>query len=299
MTGQDQLFASLGVESDTKREMPLDEKWLCYILNHDKPTKDIPIILITQGPKNIEEVKKAVKGLITCIIIFVPRNTLLLKAPNLSYATVLENESEYERISNVLESCNISRASSEIEMQLAIVKAIDAIPNSTGYFENRGLFSTHYLLNRLFDQRNIDDDIEKLKQVIEKPPDRILKALGWKKDSDNEIVSVIITKQDDFSIKNKDSDIAPSYTAISRLQKSRWVILTNGRKWRLYTNRISAASTNYFEITLGSNNSIIRYLVAIFGASSYEEKNGYTDVDHILAHKGHSDNIDHTRSQEH
>ena len=282
MKGQDQLLASLGVESDTKHEIPLDEKWLCYSLNHDRPTRDIPIILITQGPKNIEEVKKAVKGFTTCIIIFIPRNTLLLKAPNLSNTTVLENESEYERISNVLESCNIARASSEIAMQLAIVKAIDTIPNSTGYFENRGLFSTHYLLNRLFDQRNIDDDVKKIKQVIEKPPDRILEALGWKINSDNEIISIIITKQDDFSIKNKDSDITPSYTAISRLQKSRWVILTNGRKWRLYTSRVSAASTNYFEITLGSNDSVIQYLVAIFSASSYEEKNGHTDIDHIF-----------------
>jgi len=58
------------------------------------------------------------------------------------------------------------------------------------------------------------------------------------------------------------------------------VILTNGKVWRLYTNRVSASTTNYFEITLDPKNELItKYLIAIFDKSVYNVKKGQSDID--------------------
>jgi len=74
--------------------------------------------------------------------------------------------------------------------------------------------------------------------------------------------------------------VAPSYIAISALSDSRWVILTNGKVWRLYTGRVSASTTNYFEITLDPKNKLItKYLIAIFDKSVYDVKEGQSDID--------------------
>lgn len=74
--------------------------------------------------------------------------------------------------------------------------------------------------------------------------------------------------------------VAPSYIAISALSDSRWVILTNGKVWRLYTSRISASTTNYFEITLDPENELItKYLVAIFDKSVYDVREGQVAID--------------------
>ena len=286
MSSQDILFASLGVNLDVKKEMLLHEGWHCYSLNHENLSHEIPIILIEDGPKNITEVKKSVKNSDVCVVLFSKQNILFLKAFNESYTIVLSSDIEYERIALILRSCNIANASTELVMNTSIVKAIKIIPNSTGDFDNRGVFSTHYLQGRIFDaiRRNIDVDVEKIKNNIEKNTTDILELLGWNTSNldgiyDNKI-SIIITEQDDFSIRERNVDVAPSYIAIASLKKSQYVILTNGKKWRLYTNKISASSTNYFEITLDSQrNSIIKYLVVIFGAASFEEKEGKSDID--------------------
>ena len=286
MAGQNQLLSSLGVNLAEKNKMPY-ENWLCYSLNHNNPTKDIPIILVERGPKNASEVKKFLKKFDICIVVWAERNMLFLKALCYSHSTVFENDAEYEKISSILTSCNIADATSELKMSLAITNAIKAIPSTTSDFDNRGIFSTHYLRNRIFQDIDIDMDakISGIKQKIGQSPDKLLTALGWDISNPDGTyydgkVSVVITAEDDFSIRKKDSDVAPSYTAISKLRDSKWVILTNGTKWRLYTNRISASSTNYFEITLNpQRDSITRYLIAIFQTVAFEEKDGVADID--------------------
>ena len=129
----------------------------------------------------------------------------------------------------------------------------------------------------------VDKILDNIRSKIGSTPDIILDALGWSGSEGTYYdgkVSVIITNQTDFSIREKNSDVAPSYTAITQLEKSQWVILTNGTKWRLYTNKISASSTNYFELNLDSKNDIItRYLIALFGAASYHAEKGEADID--------------------
>ena len=61
------------------------------------------------------------------------------------------------------------------------------------------------------------------------------------------------------------------YRAVAELKNRPWVILTNGVMYRLYTDKISASTTNYFEVSIAHGGpDAIRYLVAIFGAKSYE-----------------------------
>ena len=130
---------------------------------------------------------------------------------------------------------------------------------------------------------DIQSELNKIK--ITSDPKKILNYLGWDISNSDEVyhkndVAIVITKQDDFGVRKKADDVAPSYTAISELGKSKWAILTNGKKWRLYSNRVSASSTNYFEITLDlKRGSVMRYLPTIFGSASYITTEGRADID--------------------
>ena len=119
--GRTKLLEALGVDITAKREMLLDQRWLCYSLNHNGPTKDIPVILIESGPKNVAEIKKTLKNLDAYAVLFGERHALILKVPGKSHTAVLESEAEYERVSSILESCNIS-SDDEFDMQIGADK---------------------------------------------------------------------------------------------------------------------------------------------------------------------------------
>ena len=290
---QTELLEALGADMTSQREMALKDGWLCYSLNHDGPTEDIPVILIERGPKNAAEIKKELKNVDAYAVLFAERNVLILKVSDKSYTAVLEGDAEYERVVYVLKSCGIA-SDDEFGMMMGLENAMDAIPNATKDFDNRGLFSSHYLRGRIFDdlRRSIDKDVDTVRLRIGGGAGGILGALGWDVSGPSGVfrkknASIVVTKQDDFSIKQSDSDVAPSYTAVSELAHSRWVILTNGMRWRLYTNQISASSTNYFEIMLGSgHNSTLRYLVALFGTASYSKTGTTSNIDLFLDESG-------------
>ena len=281
--GQQILLESIGVDLVARREMPLAEDWLCYSLNHNNPTKEIPVILIKRGPKKISEVKKELTNFEDCIVLAEELGALFLKSTGESQVTTLENEFEYERIAGVLRSNGIADAKDEFDLKLGIRKAINAIPNTTGDFDNRGLFATHYLRNRIFQdtRQNVDELLPRIRSKIGAKTEELLDVLGWdisKSSYDN--VAVTITDQDDFNIRKTSNKVTPSYTAVSVLSEKAWSILTNGKKWRLYSNKISASSTNYFEINLDpKHESITRYLIILFGAATFKEIDGKTDID--------------------
>ena len=268
----------MGVNPNSKTEILLKKHWKSYVLNPS--VKAVPIILITRGPKNVAEIRREIK-IPTYIVVFEEKHVLILKYQKTILEFPLDSESDYQKISTVFKNANFAGANSSFTATKALKSVMDAIPNATNDFDNRGLFSTHYLRRRLFDDSR--SDMSRLKDIhgMVGKPEKLIQALGWGKDNTylNGNVSLTVTKQDEFSIRT-DDDVAPSYVAVSRLADSQWSILTNGMRWRLYTSKISASSTNYFEIVLDpSNSTITRYLVAIFGLGVFEEKSGKTDID--------------------
>ena len=277
----------MGVSLDTKREIqpPLHKEWLCYSLNHLNPSKKVPIIFVESGPKNVREVKKQTKNFNTCIIFLKEKNILFFKSLDQSYTISLENDSEYQRVTNILKSTNMESAQDDIDLQLAIRTLIDKISNATGDFVNRGLFSTHYLRNRIFTdtRQNVDDKLGNAKEKIG-DTEQLLFELGWDISNSgpyfDKTVSITVTDQDNLSIRKNETEVAPSYIAVATLRESQWAILTNGKKWRLYSAKISASSTNYFEISLDSaQDSITKYLIMLFGAASFEKIGEKRDID--------------------
>ena len=280
MTVQDLLFESMGVNLNSKTEIPVEEKWESYVLNPDM--RAVPIILIKRGPKNVAEIKKAIKIHSSCIVIFEERHMLLLKYQKQIQEFQLDGESDYQKISTVFKNSNFADANSDFTMSKALKTVMKAIPNTTKDFDNRGLFSTHYLRRRLFDDSRADmSKLKAIHDMIGKPKE-IIKSLGYGAGDGTYLdgrVSLTVTKQNEFSMRI-DEDVAPSYTAVSKLADGQWSILTNGTKWRLYTSKVSASSTNYFEIVLDPNNAAItKYLIAIFGLGAFEEKADKTDID--------------------
>lgn len=266
---QTQLLTSLGVSVEMKRSMVL-EGWDCYSLNHNSNSRDVPILLIESGPKNINDIKRAAKQHDTCVIISSELKKMLIKTLDKTYTVSLDSEIEYFRIADILKANNAGSARNEIELNAYLDNVIEAIPNMAGDFENRGLFSTHYMRHRVFDDVPSDFDIQTLRAAGNNV-NLLLDILGWKMNEVSDVVRVVITEQENFSIRETEDNVAPSYTAVSELSSHRWVILTNGTKWRLYTNRISASSTNYFEINLHNpSDLVLRYLSLIFGHASFD-----------------------------
>lgn len=278
---QGMLFGSMGANPDSKTKIPMDEKWESYVLNPD--LRAIPIILIKRGPKNMAEVKKSIKIHSSCIVIFEERHTLILKFQKVIQEFPLDGESDYRKVSAVFRNANFAAAKTNFTASRALKAVMKAIPNTTPDFENRSLFSTHYLRRRLFDDSRMD--MSQLKDIIHGmagTPESIMESLGWAvKDGTylDRKVSLTITGQDEFGMRTTD-EMAPSYTAVSKLAGSQWSVLTNGTRWRLYTSRVSASSTNYFEIVLDPDNiTITKYLIAIFSLGAFEERSGRADID--------------------
>ena len=287
MSSQEILFASMGVNLDSKQEIPLHKEWECYSLNPD--SKKVSIVFIEKGPKNIREVKKQIKNFKnfkTCIIFLKEKNILFFKSLDESYTITLENDSEYQRVTNILKSTDIERAKDDFDLEFEIKILIDKISNATGDFVNKGLFSTHYLRNRIFTdtRQNVDGELVDLKEKIGDAKN-LLDTLGYDISNStgsyfDKTVSITITDQDNLSVRKNETEVAPSYVAVATLRKSQWAILTNGKKWRLYSAKISASSTNYFEISLDpAQDSITKYLIILFGAASFEKIDEKRDID--------------------
>lgn len=275
--GMGQLLSAFGVSDEMKSPMEL-EGWDCYSFNHNSRSRDVPILLIRSGPNSIADLRRVAKRYDTCVLISPEYDRLIIRTLEKTYVAPLESKTEYLRISDILKAHSVDTAKNEIELNAYLENAIDAIPSTAGDFENRGLFSTHYLRNRIFDDAP-DVDIAALKNA-DTDVVGLLAALGWTADATSDMVAVVTTKQENFSIRESSADVAPSYTAISKLSEYRWVILTNGTKWRLYTSRVSASSTNYFEIHLHEpfSEMALQYLGIIFGRGSFEGKNPKIDM---------------------
>ena len=267
---------------DPRQSQPLDfgrKGWKCYGLRRADGSDPLAFVVLAEsGPKSVAEIKKVIAADKDCVVYISSRNILFLRALGDSRSVSLDGEGEYERVCNILASCNIS-GTLPTRYLGGLSKAIHDIPRAAAYFDNRGVFSNHYLKNRLWDdlRRDIGPEAEASGAAIEKGVEAMLGALGWSLDGAKKVgaayrfggTSVVVApRRRDLGTRTRD-DVAPSYMAVAELKHSRWVILTNGRKWRLYTSRVSASTTNYLEIDSGGGAEPLRYLAALFGFATH------------------------------
>ena len=252
--------------------------WKCYGMRRaDGSDSPVSVVVAVSGPKGVADIKKEIVA-DNCVVLLAARNTLFLRALGKSLSVPLDGEGEYDRVCRILATCNISGGA--MKYLRGLNKAIQDIPVSSAHFDNRGIFSNHYLKNRLWDdlQRDISPEVEAVSAALQKKPDDILAALGWNLADAKKTgrtyrfkgVSIVVALGGrDLSVRTRD-DVAPSYTAVAELRHSTWVVLTNGREWRLYTSRVSASTTNYLGVDTGSGDpEPLRYLAALFGAATH------------------------------
>ena len=181
------------------------------------------------------------------------------------------------------------------------------------HYVNLGLFSNHFLRERMQNflsqrGRKVNEEVSLFLSKLggEVPTEysdsgKVLAALGYsisplKKEiiqqfnlissSNNFNVTCLVAANSSLDTKEDSAQIVPSYQAVSALQDSRWVILTNGRLWRLYSSRVNSPSTNYFEIDLedvsDSSDPRLNYFVSMFSAASLFPKTDGSDLDGIF-----------------
>ena len=242
--------------------------------------------MIKSGPKNIREITNKLKQYNTYIIFSEEHSTLLLKCFDPSEPIPIKTKSACDYVSSILSS-EIGKIQTPTKLYIGIQSVISKYQNKTVFFYNKKLFANNYLETRLLDEKKeqIEKLLDKVKSKLNTNPKEILKGLGWNVTKDiqqYDNVSVVITNKENFSIREKDQDVAPSDIAISELNNAPWAILTNGKRWRLYSNRVSASTTNYFELVLDDNEQKIKHLIALFGFDSYIDKAGQMDVDYFF-----------------
>ena len=272
--------------------------WKRYmLLRSDGSEPPVPVLLIEHKAKSIPDAKRQISGSSYCVALFHLKSSwhLYFKAGSKSAVFGLDSGDAHDQILAVLSSVNFAAAITKVRASLAIMKAIQDIPTATKNFNNRGVFSTHYLKSRLLDSNGpVSDD---LNAVWDGDALKSLNLLGWTdlkgggggiyhSQSPTLATILVVEKELDFGMQRGAGEVAPSYRAIAELRRTPWVILTDGITWRLYTSRVSASTTNYFEINLGVRKDIIlRYLVAIFGATLYvgpDDKAGKAGIDVIF-----------------
>ena len=254
----------------------------------------VPVLLFEHKTKAISDAKRQVSGIFHCIALFHLKSSYSVFFKSGSYSAVfgLDSNDACEQIQTVLSTADFASSDSKVKSRLAIRKTIENIPTTTSNFNNRGVFSTHYLKGRLLG-RSGNAKADGLEAAWEGNTKKSLSLLGWRDlDGSNNVYRsnaspqatvVVVERGQDFGVQRSSEDVAPSYRAVAELRNTPWVILTDGITWRLYTSKVSASTTNYFEISLEVKKAIVlRYLAAIFGAASYAERDGKADIDVIF-----------------
>jgi hypothetical protein len=220
----------------------------------------------------------------------------------------LRKEEDFERVIGVIRKFNF--VSDVLTAHASLYSVMDLLKaGAERYFTNRGLFSNHFLKERLsscLSERgrsppkeaggllekfggefpaSAESAVKVLEtlgysvEVLSKPgyPEYSLRSHGRLLDA-----ACITAAVDSLDVKTGDK-VAPSYQAVAALRRCSWVILTNGRLWRLYSSKVSSASTNYFEVDLegiaAETDPRLVYFASLFSASSFAVREGVTDVD--------------------
>ena len=199
----------------------------------------------------------------------------------------------YNNLSRILSkharfTSNVLQANASLQL---ILRELDTINED---FINRGLFSTHFLKTNMVAmmrkrKRNIVSEGEKFFLHLSTKYEDIEKTLeNLGHDIENidtnmiKLDGITVISVDYANLDQRHKDRTPTFEAVSMLDKSEWVILTNGKIWRIYSQYAPSVSTDYLEIDLegitDKSDSRLKYFVAIFGAMSVKKKDGITDL---------------------
>jgi hypothetical protein len=177
------------------------------------------------------------------------------------------------------------------------------------HFINRGLFSSYFLRERLDNalrQRKRDVGKESsflaskfqdgIPSSYEEAPG-ILNALGYSLvknigvyELGNKLgkinAAAILVKEENMDVVVSHNRPVPSIQAVAALTKYPWVILTNGKIWRLYSSKISSASTNNFEIDIegitDEKDPRFKYFISLFSSQALVPgQDGVNDLDFV------------------
>jgi len=216
----------------------------------------------------------------------------------------LRKDSEYNKAIAIFRKHNLT--ADILTAHAGLADIVKDMTSSSESFTNRGLFSTYYLEERMFREiarkkRSIEKEAGPVLDVLRNTTDEdripsLLKSLGYdlkKMDggyslstNGKDVSSVIVTEQAELDVRH--GGVIPSMQAVAELRNREWVMLTNGRIWRMYSSKVSSASTNYFEVDLeqadDAKDARIQYFVAIFGAKSLQTKGNVSQLDSI--HEG-------------
>lgn len=224
---------------------------------------------------------------------------------------VLRKEEDFERVVSAVRRFNF--VSDELTAHSSLYSLVDLLrTGAERHFTNRGLFSTYFLKERLSEclskrgrvlskesagllfkfEGEFPAAAEKAVSVLEALgygveivsksgfPEYLLRYHGRRLD-----VCCVVADVESLDVKTGDR-VAPSYQAVAALKSCSWVILTNGRFWRLYSGRVSSPSTNYFEVDLegvfSEADPRLAYFVSLFSASSFVVRENVTDVDLVF-----------------
>jgi hypothetical protein len=230
------------------------------------------------------------------------------KEDNMPLLVPLRKEEDFERVIGVIRKLNF--VSDVLTAHASLHSAVDLLKaGAERHFINRGLFSSYFLKERLsscLSERgrsqpkeaggllekfggefpaSAESAVKVLEalgysvEILSKPgyPEYSLRSHGRLLDA-----ACVTATVDSLDVKTGDK-VAPSYQAVAALKKYGWVILTNGRLWRLYSSRVSSVSTNYFEVDLegvaAETDPRVVYFVSLFSSSSFAVRDGVTDVD--------------------
>ena len=289
------LLLSMGLSAEF-RPLPDGDAggWGRYrFVRTDGSEPPYPVFLFEHKAKPVQEAKRQVSNLFYCVALFSLRSGyhLFLKSASSSLPFALDSADACEQAGTALSSAGFASAGGKSRMMLAIRNAIRDIPTTARIFNNRGVFSTHYLKGRLLESGVASAD--GLEGASGGDAVATLGLLGWddlegsggvyRSESFPEATVLVVKRGPDFGLQRSAGEAAPSYRAVAELARTRWVILTDGTTWRLYTSRVSASTTNYFELSLEARKeSILRYLAAIFGAASYVKRDGKAGIDVIF-----------------
>jgi hypothetical protein len=227
------------------------------------------------------------------------------------FLVILRKEEDFERVASVVRRLDF--VSDELTAHSSLFSLVDLLrTGAEKHFTNRGLFSTYFLKERLSESlskrgRNVVKEcvalLSKFGGEFPSLPEKavnVLEALGYSVEDVSKrgfreyllryhgrILDVRCVVADTMSLDIKVGDrAAPSYQAVAALRSCSWVILTNGRFWRLYSNKVSSSSTNYFEIDMegvfSETDERLKYFVSLFSASAFVARENITDVDLVF-----------------